>query len=72
MYWKNEQTTPKESPSKNTVSVTWIAYTFEMSYCAFLFPVILISCFINESLAYVISIFWKIFMNKNDQNILNL
>lgn len=38
MYWKNEQTTSKESPSKNTVSDTLITY---MSYCAFFLYVLL-------------------------------
>lgn len=61
MYWKNEQTTSKENPSENTVSATWIAYTFEMSYYAFfvllLIPVILIYCFIKESLCDILEDF---------------
>lgn len=32
MYWKNEQTTAKESPSKNTVSDTLISLHFQMSF----------------------------------------
>jgi len=57
MYWKNEQTTAKESPSKNTVSVSDTLACVHFFKCLFMHCLFLSATLILQAIILAINKF---------------